>query len=64
MQSDGRFVKVQWSSISLATTYTEWRKLRFLVKRCLKIETLACAHDLQRYPNYAACGLKSAAPSC
>jgi len=26
VQSDGRFVKVQWSSVSLATTHTEWRQ--------------------------------------
>jgi len=64
VQSDRRFVKVQWSSISLATMHTEWRKLHFLAKRCLKNETLAFADDLQRYQNYAACGLKSAAPSC
>jgi len=64
VQSDGRFVKVQWSSISLATTLTEWRKLCFFANRCLKNETLAFADDLQRYQNYATCGLKSAAPSC
>jgi len=64
VQSDGKFGKVQWSSISLATTHTEWRKLRFIAKRCLKNETLALADDLQRYKNYATCGLKSAAPSC
>jgi len=64
VQSDGRFVKVQWLSISVATTHTEWRKLRFLAKSRLKNETLAFADALERCQNYAACGFNSAAPSC
>jgi len=61
MLIDGRFAIVQWSSISLATTHTEWRKLRFLAKSRLKNEMLALADALERYQNYAACGFKSAA---
>ena len=53
---------MQWSSISLATTHTEWRKLRFLAKSRLRNETLAFADALERYQSYAACGFKSAAP--
>jgi len=55
---------VQWSSIILATTHTEWRKLRFLAKSRLKNETLAFADALERYQNNAVCGFKSVAPSC
>ena len=39
-------------------------KAAFLCKKVFENETLAFADDLQRYQNYAACGLKSAAPSC
>jgi len=32
--------------MSLVTTHVEWRKLRLLIKRCLKNETFAFAIDL------------------
>jgi len=64
VSSDGRFVEVQWSSISLATTHAEWRKLLFLAKSRLRNETLAFADALERYQNFAACGFEIAAPSC
>jgi len=54
---------VQRSSISLATTHTEWRMLRFLAKGRLRNETLAFADASERYQNNAVCGFKSAAPS-
>ena len=55
---------MQWSSVSLAKMHTEWRKLRFLAKSRLRNETLAFADALERHQNNAACGFKSAAPSC
>jgi len=54
---------VQYSSISLAATHTECRKLCFLAKRHLRNETLTFADALGKFQNNPACRLKRAAPS-